>query len=109
MAAERSIVSSCRPLANLAFLGYTPPTILNVCQRYFFQMNSTSSVVETYTCCDVLVIGGGPAGSTISALLAEQGWNVHVLEKDTHPRFHIGESLLPQSVPMLQRLGVLPD
>ena len=59
--------------------------------------------------CDVLVVGGGPAGSTISALLAEQGWNVHLLEKDSHPRFHIGESLLPQSLPMLRRLGVLPD
>jgi flavin-dependent dehydrogenase len=59
--------------------------------------------------CDVLVVGGGPAGSTISALLADQGWNVHVLEKDAHPRFHIGESLLPQSVPILRRLGVLPE
>ena len=59
--------------------------------------------------CDVLVVGGGPAGSTISALLAELGWKVHVLEKDSHPRFHIGESLLPQSLPMLQRLGVLPE
>jgi flavin-dependent dehydrogenase len=57
----------------------------------------------------VLVIGGGPAGSTISALLADQGWSVHLLEKDVHPRFHIGESLLPQSLPMLQRLGVLPE
>jgi flavin-dependent dehydrogenase len=61
------------------------------------------------TSCDVLVIGGGPAGSTISALLADQGWSVHLLEKDAHPRFHIGESLLPQSLPMLQRLGVLPE
>lgn len=59
--------------------------------------------------CDVLVVGGGPAGSTISTLLAEEGWNVHVLEKDPYPRFHIGESLLPQSLPMLKRLGVLPD
>jgi len=59
--------------------------------------------------CDVLVVGGGPSGSAISALLAEQGWNVHVLEKDPHPRFHIGESLLPQSLPMLKQLGVLPD
>jgi flavin-dependent dehydrogenase len=42
-------------------------------------------------------------------LLAERGWNVCVLEKDSHPRFHIGESLLPQSVPMLKRLGVLPE
>jgi len=59
--------------------------------------------------CDVLVVGGGPAGSTISALLAEKGWAVHVLEKEAHPRFHIGESLLPQTVPMLKRLGVLAD
>jgi 2-polyprenyl-6-methoxyphenol hydroxylase-like FAD-dependent oxidoreductase len=63
----------------------------------------------TYTTCDVLVVGGGPAGSAISTLLAEKGWNVHVLEKDRHPRFHIGESLLPQSVPMLRKLGVLPE
>ena len=59
--------------------------------------------------CDVLVIGGGPAGSTISALLAEMGWHVEVIEKDRHPRFHIGESLLPHSLPMLERLGVLPE
>lgn len=59
------------------------------------------------TRCDVLVVGGGPAGAAISTLLAEKGWNVHVLEKDRHPRFHIGESLLPHSLPMLERLGVL--
>ena len=56
--------------------------------------------------CDVLVVGGGPAGSTISALLAEAGWSVVVLEKDRHPRFHIGESLLPMNLPILERLGV---
>ncbi|MSR23505.1 MAG: NAD(P)/FAD-dependent oxidoreductase [Nitrospiraceae bacterium] len=59
--------------------------------------------------CDVLVIGGGPAGSTMAAILAEQGWHVEVLEKDRHPRFHIGESLLPHSLPMLKRLGVLSE
>jgi len=59
--------------------------------------------------CDVLVIGGGPAGSTISALLAEEGWRVVLLEKDRHPRFHIGESLLPMNLPILERLGVLED
>jgi flavin-dependent dehydrogenase len=57
--------------------------------------------------CDVLVVGGGPAGSTISALLAEKGWKVTLLEKEHHPRFHIGESLLPLNLPILQRLGVL--
>ena len=56
---------------------------------------------------DVLVIGGGPAGSTVSALLARRGWRVTLLEKDHHPRFHIGESLLPMNVPIFQRLGVL--
>lgn len=57
--------------------------------------------------CDVLVIGGGPSGSTISSLLAEKGWHVVQLEKDHHPRFHIGESLLPMNLPLLERLGVL--
>ena len=57
--------------------------------------------------CDALVIGGGPAGSTAAALLAEKGWRVTLLEKAHHPRFHIGESLLPMNLPILKRLGVL--
>jgi flavin-dependent dehydrogenase len=57
-------------------------------------------------CCDVLVIGGGPAGSTIAALLAQRGFDVVVTEKDRHPRFHIGESLLPLNLPLFERLGV---
>ena len=56
--------------------------------------------------CDVLVIGGGPGGSTIAALLAERGRDVVVLEKDQHPRFHIGESLLPANLPLFERLGL---
>ena len=56
--------------------------------------------------CDVLVIGGGPAGSTVSSLLSEKGWKVVLLEKDRHPRFHIGESLLPMSLPIFERLGI---
>lgn len=55
---------------------------------------------------DVAVIGGGPAGSTVAALLAEQGRRVVVFEKERHPRFHIGESLLPKNLPILERLGV---
>jgi flavin-dependent dehydrogenase len=56
--------------------------------------------------CDILVIGGGPAGSTAAALLAQRGRDVVVLEKDTHPRFHIGESLLPRNLAIFDRLGV---
>jgi len=55
---------------------------------------------------DVIVIGGGPAGSTVAALLAARGKTVMLIEKDRHPRFHIGESLLPFNVPLLEKLGV---
>ena len=56
--------------------------------------------------CDVVVIGGGPAGSTTATLLAERGHRVVLLEKDSHPRFHIGESLLPANLPLFEKLGV---
>jgi flavin-dependent dehydrogenase len=56
--------------------------------------------------CDVLVIGGGPAGSTVSALLADRGHAVTLLEKAQHPRFHIGESLLPANMKLFEKLGV---
>ena len=58
------------------------------------------------THCNVLVIGGGPGGSTAAGLLAEKGHRVVLLEKARHPRFHIGESLLPANLPILERLGV---
>lgn len=57
--------------------------------------------------CDVAVIGGGPAGATISALLARQGRRVVLLESAHHPRFHIGESLLSANVALFDRLGLL--
>jgi flavin-dependent dehydrogenase len=62
---------------------------------------------ERIELCDVAVIGGGPAGSTAAALLAQRGYRVIALEKAHHPRFHIGESLLPMNLPVFERLGVL--
>ena len=56
--------------------------------------------------CDILIIGGGPAGSTAAILLAEKGYRVVVLEKARHPRFHIGESLLPARLPVSRRAPV---
>jgi flavin-dependent dehydrogenase len=62
---------------------------------------------ERIELCDVAVIGGGPAGSTAAALLARRGYRVIAFEKAHHPRFHIGESLLPMNLPVFERLGVL--
>ena len=57
--------------------------------------------------CDMLVIGGGPGGAAAATFLARQGLDTVLVERDAHPRFHIGESLLPQSLPILEDLGVL--
>ena len=59
--------------------------------------------------CDVLVIGGGPAGSTVAPMLAEKGYKVVMLEKAHHPRFHIGESLLPANLPLFERMGIAEE
>lgn len=58
---------------------------------------------------DVIVIGGGPAGCTAAALLAQRGRSVTVIEKDSHPRFHIGESLLPRNLDLFEKLGILEE
>jgi flavin-dependent dehydrogenase len=56
---------------------------------------------------DVIVVGGGPAGSTTGALLAEKGHDVLVLEKEKFPRYHVGESLMPFCYFPLERLGLV--
>jgi flavin-dependent dehydrogenase len=57
---------------------------------------------------DVVVIGGGPAGSTVSTLLAQRGYRVGLFERERFPRFHIGESLIPETYWVLKRLNMLP-
>src|ERR1041384_2570158 len=58
---------------------------------------------------DALVIGGGPAASATSAILAEYGHRVLVLEREKFPRYHIGESLIPFTYGPLARLGMVPS
>ena len=58
---------------------------------------------------EILVIGGGPAGSVAATMLARRGYDVVLLERERFPREHIGESLLPASMPVLEDLGVLPQ
>jgi len=57
---------------------------------------------------DVIVIGGGPAGSTVSTLIAQHGHKVRLFEREHFPRFHIGESLIPETYHVLKRLNMLP-
>lgn len=56
----------------------------------------------------VVVIGGGPAGATVATLLAQQGVRVELFEREKFPRFHIGESLIPETYWVLKRLNMLP-
>jgi len=62
------------------------------------------AVAQTF---DVVVIGGGPAGSFVAGSLAKRGRRVALVEREGVPRFHIGESLLPQSLSVLKRAGAL--
>lgn len=62
--------------------------------------------MESERSVDVLILGGGPAGSTAAALLARAGIEVVIVEGERFPRFHVGESLLPHTLPLLDELGV---
>lgn len=55
----------------------------------------------------VIVIGGGPAGSTVSTLIAQHGYRVELFEREKFPRYHIGESLIPETYWVLKRLNML--
>src|SRR5687768_15956834 len=57
---------------------------------------------------DVIVIGGGPAGATVSTILSDSGLKVGLFEREVFPRFHIGESLIPETYWVLKRIGMLP-
>jgi flavin-dependent dehydrogenase len=57
---------------------------------------------------NVVVIGGGPAGSTAATLIAQHGHHVQLFERERFPRFHIGESLIPETYWVLKRLNMLP-
>ena len=57
---------------------------------------------------DVVVIGGGPSGAAAAALVAERGHSVTLLERERFPRYHVGESLIPETFWVLERLGILP-
>lgn len=67
-------------------------------------MSAPTSLRERY---DAVVVGGGPAGTTFAQLVRRAGHSVLLVERERHPRFSIGESLLPASVPIWRRLGLL--
>jgi len=56
----------------------------------------------------VIVIGGGPSGTTAATLIAQKGYRVSLFEREKFPRFHIGESLIPQTYWVMKRLNMLP-
>ena len=68
---------------------------------------SFTRIPSTNPRADAVVIGGGPGGSTAATMMARQGLSVILLERETFPRDHVGESLLPASIPVLEELGVL--
>src|SRR6185295_16681243 len=75
--------------------------------RRLMEFHTRRRIVKNDNRYDVIVIGGGPAGSTAASVLAEKGRRVVLLEKEKFPRYHIGESLMPYCYFPLERIGVL--
>ena len=70
-------------------------------------MRATPEAAPASNACDAIVLGGGPAGATAATLLARDGHHVVLLERETVPRFKIGESLMPETYWTLEKLGML--
>lgn len=81
-------------------MGYIRMEAMPVAAAIILKIRKMSEEYES------IVIGGGPAGSVVAGTLAQKGRKVLLLERDVFPRFHIGESLLPASMPLLRRFGV---
>ncbi len=64
-------------------------------------------MIQAENTTDVIVIGGGPAGTTTATLIAQRGYRVTLFERDHFPRFHVGESLIPFCYPTIKKLGML--
>ena len=88
--------------------GSNPPRRQDRRHRGSASTRLTIKTMQQQTDPDVVVIGGGPAGSTVSTLLAQHGHRVELFEREKFPRFHIGESLIPETYWVLQRLNMLP-
>ena len=91
-------------MTEYAYFTYNLP--LRAAIQVYFEPSMNPNPANTVST-DILVIGGGPGGSAAATFLARKGWKVTLIEKSEHPRFHIGESLLPMNIPILEKLGVL--
>src|SRR5947207_3310767 len=81
--------------------------IKSTLSRSLFNAQGFTMSQAAITQTDVVVIGGGPAGATTSTLLAQHGCKVQLFEREKFPRFHIGESLIPETYWVLKRLNML--